>query len=323
MSVPVVEPSMVRKVRSIALGASLLVTFVAMGSSSAQDLSDRELRAFEEHVRRGGNYLQEERYAEAVEELERARAIVDHPRVAVTIARAHEQWGQCVEARKRARELSLRSDLDEGAQRVVVDIMSATRSCAQDGRLMVGCRPEQAIVEISGRPAMGGQCPADLELPAGRHTVVVTAAGYVREEVSVELEALETKEISLVLGRASEPVAAAEGSAGAGSSMRPTAYGALGAGAVLLTVGVVSDLGAHRRLEAMLGTEDPDRLNALEAEASRARSRTLGLYGGGAGLVAVGGVLWYLSRQPAGDPAKLVYVYPVEAGVGAGMRVSW
>ncbi|MFU8806169.1 MAG: PEGA domain-containing protein, partial [Bradymonadaceae bacterium] len=141
----------------------------------AQEVSDAQMRIFEDHVRRGGFFLHEKQFPEAIEELENARQIIDHPRVALTIAQAFEQWGQCVETRNHARALAMREDLGESARQTVVEMLATTRSCAQSGRLIVDC-PEGATIEISGDDA--ASCPLDRELSAGAHTLRVHAQGY-------------------------------------------------------------------------------------------------------------------------------------------------
>lgn len=299
---------------------SVLCLVCLCGQAMGQQVSDEEMRAFEDHVRRGGFFLEEKQYVEAIAELEQAREIIDHPRVALTIARAYEQWGQCVETRRRARELGLREDLDDTARQGVAEMMGATRLCAQSGRLVVECSPEHASVRLMG--AGDGACPLDAEVRAGVHTVEVSADGFETQIERVDVGVLETRQLSMTL-KAGDHAVAEIGEAVPWK--RYAGYGSIGVGATLITLGVISDMGASRRLEEMSGTRDPERLRALEEEASRARPRTMLLYGAGAAFAIGGGLVLYLSDTGKAEdgPGRAMYVRPGRGGFSAGMELKW
>ena len=278
--------------------------------------SPEQMEAFKAHVKAGGQSLDSGDYRRAVSELEKARAIVDHPRIELSIAKAYEQWGRCEQAGRHYRRLLERDDVGQPMGAKVRRRLDDLDTCVQTGSLLVACTPSSATLRIDGEPQWCGQT---LDLTVGEKTLVLEADGYVSETETVRVEPAETVRERIELER--QPQKAN----GPTSWRRYAGFGALGLSTALLAGGFFSDTSALQRSEDLLAAQrsgDVEQLAQLENEARRARTRTALLYG--FGVVAAGaGVTLLVLDQNASESASGASLQLRLNGIGVDAEIRW
>lgn len=165
-------------VRLALLGALLVPQL-----SSAQEASPEQRRAAREAYGRGQALYREGRYEESVAAFEEAYSLIPNPVVLLALAESRERAGDLagtIEALERY--LAERPDAPDRA-----DVEARLqRLRATPATLVVRSEPPGATILVDGQER--GTTPAELEVPAGRHTVTLTAEG--REPLEQEVEAV-------------------------------------------------------------------------------------------------------------------------------------
>lgn len=268
--------------------------------ADAQQPTKSDIEAFESHVKRGSELLDSGDYREGIDQLEKAREIIDHPRVVFTIADAYRQWGRCEIADSRYRDLLARKDVgDDMADRIRAD-MDRLDSCIQKTTLIVECEPPDARVEVADQEFA---CGDRLNLEVGEVTVKVNAPGYRSETRSVKLTRDEVLRERISLQQV--PTSNEKDSSGV-HWQTYAGFGSLGLGSALLIGGFFSDVSAVRRGQNILTAQqdgDTQRVAELEDEARRAKTRTAVFYITGAVAVSAGVVLLTLDQTPDSETA--------------------
>lgn len=257
----------------------------APGEAYAQ--GSAEMEAFEAHLAQAASLLSEEEFEGAISELDQARAIIDHPRLAMRVADAYRDWGRCARAEEEYLALLERDDLgDEGQARVQGDLEGIAESCVEHATLRIRCEPAGARLSIDGQEMA---CPFDDDLVVGRRDIDVQAPGYEPYSATVEIAAGEVTEVDVgLVAEVVEPPPT--------DWISMAGYGAMGLGAALVVTGAVVDYRAGSRTDQVIEARqsaDQSRLDELESQAGTARVATFILYGTGAVLVATGAVVTF------------------------------
>ncbi len=273
------------------------VAFFTSQPAVAQDLSEEEMASFEAHLSEGGTLLDEEVFDRAIEELDQARQLIDHPRLSVSIAGAYLKWGRCAQAESEYSTLLERDDLDERQQtRSEQGLEDAKNDCVEMATLRVRCEPDDAELQIDGERH---DCPFEDDVAVGNYQIEVSAEGFEThsESVAVEANSVADTEIALMVQEVDEP----------STNWVPIAsYSAVGAGALMLAGGGFLDYRAGARSTEIAEAQqegDMARIEELEASASSARTANALLYVGGLSLVA-GGVALLILDPGASESAN-------------------
>jgi hypothetical protein len=165
-----------------------------------------------------------------------------------------------------------------------------------------------------------------LAVNAGPHFVVVTAPGYAERRFDVTIAEGAREQIDVQPGAK----VSAEGAASIVATpqqprqdevhtYRLLAYGALGVGAVGLTVGIATGLVAgskHGALEGECSGNNcpPSAQGDLDSFPSLKTCSTVGYVVGAAGLVG-GAVLWFTGPRPMTGATARVWIGPTSAGL--------
>lgn len=257
-------------------------------SAMAQDLSGEEMEAFESHVAKGGNLLQQEEYEPAIAELEQARELIDHPRLSIGVANAYLDWGRCARATEEYEILLERDDLDDDQRQQVTEAVEQARNeCVEMAPLNIDCTPADAVLHIDGEPA---DCPFDDDVAAGQRSIEVTADGFETHTETIDVVPAEITETTIALAPEEvEPPPT--------DWVNIASYGAMGTGAAMLVGGGLLDYRAGSRSTEIAQAQqegDFDRIHELEQSASTARTANAILYAGGLAFVAGGLVLQFV-----------------------------
>ncbi len=293
--------------RKIGVAVVALVVGILAGTpvyGSVSELSDEDIQSFENHLRQSGEYLGEEEFALAIEELRDARELIDHPRIAIRMGQAYDEWGRCLDAEQTYLELLDRDDVSESDREGIQGLLDELGSCVEPGRLTVDCQPERTTIEMSGGDLEGPRiinCPIDEDVAAGEYRLQGRAEGHQEATISVRVEEGDEIRASLRLSPESEepdsvdepdvPEVAEEPDSGR-HTLNWVGMGAMGTGVLMLAGGGILDLRAGSRnddLAAARDDGDVQRVRDLQDSASRARTATWALYG--TGLAMVGGGL--------------------------------
>ncbi|MGM0556968.1 MAG: PEGA domain-containing protein [Myxococcota bacterium] len=292
-------------------------------TTSAQKPSPEQIQAFEDYVKSGSELLERGEYRDAIADLERARAIIDHPRIVLTIATAYEKWGRCEQASRRYRDLLARDDSGDRIIEKARQRLDGLDTCEQRATLIVDCEPTSANVRIEGRTYA---CGKKLDLEVGVREVTVSAQGFATARQKVEVLAGETvrERISLRPERGVD----ADTSGDDIAWKRYAGFSAIGVGSALIAGGFFSDVSAVRRGQEILDAQqsaDTQRVSELELQARRARTRTAILYGAGAVVAGAGVTLLLIGDDDAAESPqdKAAAFDLVLTATGADVRVRW
>lgn len=149
--------------------------------------------------RKGLELYKQGKLHEAIDKFEAAYALKPHPGLHFNIAKCREELGEPGKALREYREYLREAPDATDSAAVQASVNALQRQLAQRGvqQLAVIASPPNAVIEVDGRTL--GISPIYVELPAGSHTIVVTAADHEREERSVVLglDKVETVQLSL------------------------------------------------------------------------------------------------------------------------------
>ena len=191
----------------IALASAQAIPSVASAQQAAPSAEQRQ-RARELYGQ-GQSHFDAGRFAEAQTAFEGAYQQVPNPVVLLGVASAQERLGNSLDAARTLRRyLRERPDAPDRAtieQRIAQ--LAPTGTTAQEaapparGTSRVTCTPEGAAIAIDGQDT-GRTAPADIEVPAGEHTVTLTLEGYQPLSDTVTVAAGGTNELALTLAQA-------------------------------------------------------------------------------------------------------------------------
>jgi tetratricopeptide (TPR) repeat protein len=179
----------------MALGFSLLLVTPLVHAEDPVDRTYAEAR-----FSRGLELADAGRFAEAAIAFEEAYARVPHFAVLRNVGRAWAAAGRpssAIDAYQRF--------LSEGRERIAA---SVRQQVEQEVRVLgaltttvsIISNPADASVKVDGQPR--GRTPLSLErVDAGRHLVAIEAAGFLRKEVEIVLEAKEPRSLDYTLDR--------------------------------------------------------------------------------------------------------------------------
>jgi tetratricopeptide (TPR) repeat protein len=239
------------------------------------------VEAFRAHIQRGVELKKAGDLREALESFEKARAIADHPKLALATGRIYEEIGDCSAARAQFSQGLEDRRTDGALQEKFDEALAANAECVDRGVLVVECEPQDAKLVVGGDTLA---CPAEVELTAGEYTIDVSAPDHQSRSVAVTIEPAGQHRTRVELGAAWQKTA-----------VTYTTYGALGLGGALLVGGIVSDASASSRQDELMeasGSGDLQRTRRLADEAESAQNTTIALYSTAAVLLAGGAVLW-------------------------------
>jgi tetratricopeptide (TPR) repeat protein len=115
------------------------------------------------------------RFADALTKFQEAQALKPHPVIIFNIARCHEQLGAVPQALAAYREY-LRLSPDASDREAVNASIASLEKPPQNQQFVVSVEPAAAVVKVDGQRV--GSSPASIELPAGEHSLEVSAEGY-------------------------------------------------------------------------------------------------------------------------------------------------
>lgn len=331
---------MFRQVQRWSLGvAGVLV--LGFSAANAQAQSAEEMAQFEEYLRVGTEAQKNGEYRQAIEQLSKAAEIVNHPRLQMEIGQSYEQLGECKKARATYEKLGRRADLSEQYEAQLGERLEGLESCVGYGELAVECSAAEAEVELvpaAGGQAVSGVCPGSWQLPEGEYALIARREGMEDERRQVRVVEGETKREFVQFVEPMVLVDPIPGAESGGTHWGVYAgVGAVGVGAVLTTIALISDAGAGDRLVELQKLEQQGNAKLFAERSSEnesIRTRNIGLYAGGAALLLGGGgvLVWSLlsadthaDRNPDGAQAETdrfslqLAVHPTEVG----LRFRW
>lgn len=261
----------------MAVGISLACVSPAWAQSAADKATARQLATD------GIQLFQKERFADALDKLERAEALFDAPVHLLYIARCHAKLNHLVEAAEAYRRL-VRSELPVKAPQTFKDAVADGQRELPDiepkiPTLRVDVTPANAKdlrLTIDGEDVSTAVIGVDRPVNPGAHVVEVTAAGRsaVSQKVDVAVAAKQVVKLQLPRAAEGEPGAVETGSAVGASPPNPS--------------------------NASNVSQPPAATSAESAKPTRRRVRIIGGLDG-AGLIPFGGKLDNLPRPGADD----------------------
>lgn len=305
-----------RAMLTVAIGTVLVV---GSAQPAAADVSAEEMEAFQAHLERGSSLLDDEEFHAAIDELDQARQIIDHPRITVRIVEAFRNLDRCSKAESEYASLAAREDLSDE----IIDELDQERArldeCVEHVDVVIECQPDSATVHLEGADIDDDfACPYTARLPVDTLVIRVEADGYepVEEELSLQpgvdealeyvlvpVEEDEEEDAVAVDDREDDAVAVDEqvqpppaDQVEPESPRWPTILGisAMGVGAAMVAGGGLIDYGARSRLTELAEARDDGDIERVENLQSSASDRQLiagALYGGGAAFLVGGLVL--------------------------------
>jgi tetratricopeptide (TPR) repeat protein len=220
------------------------------------------------------------KYYEAVAIFLQTQRIYPDTQLCFNIARAYENLGNASAALRYYRDYLRQADRPSDGDEVRALVHELEQQLSQRGvqQLSVLSQPDSATVLLDGKPV--GITPWTGETYPGKHRLALTLDGHGAQEQVIEVDALEARDVSLVLlpmpkpALAPAPVVAAQ----------PRPPGVSLDTLITLSTGLV-----------LLGTA----IAAQAASDQPGMSRTTAfLAGGGLGVSGVGGVMLYFDLSP-------------------------
>jgi hypothetical protein len=191
--------------------------------------------------------------------------------------------------------------LDKLAQSLLTAALESRRAAAP-ARITVQSEPSGASVSIDGRSA--GEAPLSLDLPAGSHELVLSAAGYtaVHRKITVDAGVRGLVSIGLLpLGGAPPSTQVS------GRYLLALGWAALAAGAAAVGAGIGIFSIDRQPVDCPMGALPPCRRNTRLAAGA--------LMGAGAATMAAGGFLLYLGWGSLSPVPEAVLAGTVSGGV--------
>lgn len=334
---------------ALALSASLLLP------SAASAQSDEEKAAARALATQGADALNNSKFAEALDLVSRAEAIVHAPTHLLMIARAQVGLGKLVAAQESFLKL-IRETLApnapaafKNAQAAAKDELAAIEPKIASLRIQIdGLGQRKATVKMDEQPVPPALLGVHRPVDPGRHEIAVYPVGGAPVKNTVELQNGEKKEIRLVVPDGpppsglplnptdnpdadKTPVGPVKDTAGGGGWMTGMRGAGIGVGAVGIA-GVV--VGAIFVAKGGSQASEADTLFAnckapcpkvkqneiTELDKQAATSRTIGVIGLAVGGVAIaGGVTLIVLGKPKPAPAK-ASIEPWFGGTSGGLR---
>jgi hypothetical protein len=280
------------------------------------------------------------RYPEALRAYGRALAAGGPPALRFMLGRCHQMLEQWREARDVYRAILADPAQSPQVRGRTEAELAAVEARLTRGTLVLHVAPFGALVVVDGRPA--GTAPlAPLTLPAGRHTLQVTAEGREPAERTLDVPGGETTQLTLELRVATAapppepepepepepplPIVAEPAPLSPARSYAPWTWVTLGTGLAAAAGGTVSYAlgeGDHQKILDTPGYDtdgpmDMTRRRALDLESSGDTKKLAGyvLWGVGGALVVTSAVLFLLDG-PAAEPDGSVHLSLVPAPGG-------
>lgn len=177
-------------------GVALTMTLLlGAAHASAQDAGAEARRLFEEGVA----LLQGGRYADALQRLERVRALRETPAVMLDLALAQRGLGRYVEAsRSLGRYLALAQGRIDASRRQEIDALQREIQSAL-AHLTIRTTGPAATVTLDGRDLSPSELGASLVVDPGVHVVRVAGDGVEPEEVARTVASGETVALSFAV----------------------------------------------------------------------------------------------------------------------------
>lgn len=291
--------------RSVAITATIaLIALFSAPEVAAQEVSPEEYEAFEAHVLRSGELLNQSEFEEAISELQAAREIIDHPRISIRVAQAYMDWSRCEKADEEFAQLLGREDIDDDTRTSISESRDALTDCVTLSPLRVRCNPPTATVRVRG---VGVDevltCPISQDFPVGEYQLHVSAEGYHPGAFPAEVDPDDGSTTAVALAAAPEPVGPQD-EPEAVAMMDYAGYAALGVGTAMVLGGAILDSRAGNRASEIAQARDAadwTRVDELEAAGSSARNTTLFLYIGGAAFITTGAILTFVDFDSTPD----------------------
>jgi hypothetical protein len=215
------------------------------------------------------------------------------------IARSYEKLGDTARALEHYRRYLRREPGGPGAKRAAARVNDLESELERRGvqQVTVDSTPSGVHVAIGERPL--GVTPWTGELAPGRHTLVLTQAGFAKTTRVIEVSAERALEVEVVLAPQSSASPAIAKASGSGASDRasfkdrvgPWPFVALGASAVAFGVAGAYEL-ERSDAEAAARASRTQIEYAVHRDDAESRETTARVFAGvGGGLALIGGVL--------------------------------
>jgi hypothetical protein len=257
----------------------------------------------------GQDLLEAGRNAEAFEKFQQAERLFHAPTIVLLMARTQASLGRLVAARRFYESVideRLAADAPpewhQAKDIARTELTEVRRRLAYVEIVVSGAPSDRATLTIDGEPSPGTLAAMREVDPAVPHELVIEAEGYRSEKRSLQLAEGERGRVAVSLERV-----AVDAPPSSGNNLELPAFIAFGAGALALTVGVITGAASlaevgdlDDRCQGMLCLER-DRSSAETAEALGTAS-TVGFLLAGTGA-AVGATLLVLSRKSGGQTA--------------------
>lgn len=197
--------------------AGILATCVVGGTASAQQPKAGETQARKptaaeketarKHYEAGKKKLDNKEYADALPEFQAANAAVPSPQALEKIALCYDGMNDVANALQAYEQFLQQSEGNaklEQARDQARERVEALKKMPVP--ITITSEPMAAQVTIDGQ-SQTGNSPLRLELPPGKHTVMVTAPGYETEQQEIEIQPGEApKGLTFTLTKVPEPV---------------------------------------------------------------------------------------------------------------------
>ena len=320
--------------RRLSLPASLMVLLLAVPAAWAQPAPTEDAKTRASAVLKEGSQLYNSGdYTTALTKFQEAYALFPSPRILFNLGQAHQRLGRYVEAtedfeRFLATAGSAPQDARSAAQRALEEMRDRV------AHLEVSANMQGAEVFVDGHSRGLTPLPRPVLVSVGAHQVVVQRQGsepflrrveavggtVARVQAELRVAAVDPSVPSVALA---PPPEAAVATARASSSetpppgwMRGVAYGLLGVAPVLAGAGLYygnrasdSARDIEQACQPAVGCAGADILAKDQSRRSDGKRQWI-LLGSGAAALGAGGLLFILSRPPAGSGGE-----PTRVGV--------
>lgn len=265
---------------------SLTLLFWA-SPATAQDLSEAEIKAYQDAATAAAEAYSEDRFRDAVTHLQDARRIYDHPDLTYNLGRSYQQMGWCDRARRQYADYQSRSEISSEDQAKVKEQIELLTSCKESRQLALTCSPSNVNISVSPQPSEAPECGSTVTIMPGRYTLTASRSGFI-DSVQTLSVTPESDDFAVDITLDARPMNDIEPPEPTDSGdWRPIAgWSMLGAGGLMLGTGFILDATSPSAEEVATSGSDPDSRKSL----------ILGLYVGGAAVAAVGGgiLVWHL-----------------------------
>lgn len=257
---------------------TVLALLFGAGPAAAQDPAAAK-RLYQEGV----TAYRQARYQEAITAFEAAYTAKPSGVIFFNLAQCHEKLGQLEQALTAYRRYLEEEPLAEDRTTVLTAIANLEARVEQQRiqQVLVRSDPSGAAVRIDGSPR--GETPTTAALEAGTHTLELALEGYRPVNRTFETRGGSPLQLDLVLSPLDTQPA------------RTWTWVTLGTAGATLVGGLVAGLMAQADQDALLGARHlrPEVQTLHDGALAKAQTANV-LYGVGAGLAVVGGVLFFV-----------------------------